>query len=54
MAIEVFKIINKQTPVYLHDLVTIKKSAYSFYKIKQTHKQSHAENICIAKRKQKF
>jgi hypothetical protein len=25
MAIEVFKIINKQTPVYLHDLVTIKK-----------------------------
>jgi hypothetical protein len=30
MAIEVFKIINKQTPVYLHDLVTIKKSSYSF------------------------
>ena len=30
MAIDVFKIINKQTPVYLHDLVTIKKSSYSF------------------------
>ena len=30
MAIEVFKLINKQTPVYLHDLVTIKKSSYSF------------------------
>ena len=30
MAIEVFKIINEQTPVYLHDLVTIKKSSYSF------------------------
>ena len=30
MAIEVFKIINKQTPVYLHDSVTIKKSSYSF------------------------
>jgi hypothetical protein len=29
-ALEVFKIINKQTPVYLHDLVTIKKSSYSF------------------------
>ena len=30
MAITVFKIINKQTPVYLHDLVTIKNSSYSF------------------------
>ena len=30
MAIEVFKIINKQTPVYLHDLVTLKKSSYTF------------------------
>ena len=30
LAIEVFKIINKQTPVYLHDLVTIKKNSYSF------------------------
>jgi hypothetical protein len=30
MAIEVFKIINKQTPVYLFNLVTIKKSSYSF------------------------
>jgi hypothetical protein len=30
MAIKVFKIINKQTPVYSHDLVTIKKSSYSF------------------------
>ena len=30
MAIEVFKIINKQTPVYLHDLVTRKNSYYSF------------------------
>ena len=25
-----FKVIDKQTPVYLHDLVTIKKSSYSF------------------------
>jgi hypothetical protein len=46
MAIEVFKIINKQTPVYLHDLVTIKKSSYSF--------RYNNRNICIAKRKQKF
>ena len=30
MAIEVFKIIDKQTPVYLHDLETIEKSSYSF------------------------
>jgi hypothetical protein len=30
MAIKVFKIINKQTPVYSPDLVTIKKSSYSF------------------------
>jgi hypothetical protein len=37
MAIEAFKIINKQTPVYLHDLVTIKKIpipfAYQVFKI---------------------
>ena len=30
LAIQVFKIVNKQTPVYLHDLITIKQSFYSF------------------------
>ena len=32
MAIEVFKIINKQCPTYLHDIITLKKSNYSFRK----------------------
>jgi hypothetical protein len=30
MAIETFKIIHKQSPIYLHDLVNIKKHKYSF------------------------
>lgn len=30
IAIETFKIINKQTPSYLHDLINIKKHNYSF------------------------
>ena len=30
LAIEVFKILNKQTPVYLHDLIVMKKTSYSF------------------------
>ena len=30
LAIEVFKIINKQTPVYLQDLIAIKQNSYSF------------------------
>ena len=30
MMLEAFKILNKQTPVYLHDLLTFKNNAYSF------------------------
>ena len=30
MAIETFKIINKQCPVYLHDLIKMKHQHYSF------------------------
>jgi hypothetical protein len=30
IAIETFKIINKQTPLYLHDLFQIKQNKYSF------------------------
>ena len=30
MAIETFKIINKDSPSYLHDLITVKESTYSF------------------------
>ena len=30
IAIETFKIINKQSPLYLHDLVQIKQNKYSF------------------------
>ena len=30
MALETFKIIHKQTPSYLHDLIKIKESSYSF------------------------
>ena len=30
MAIETYKIINKQTPTYLHDLIKIKNNSYSF------------------------
>lgn len=30
MALEVFKILNKQTPVYLHDLLNVKNNSYSF------------------------
>jgi hypothetical protein len=30
IAIETFKIIHKQSPIYLHDLVNIKKHNYSF------------------------
>ena len=28
--IETFKIVNKTSPLYLHDLITIKQSKYSF------------------------
>ena len=30
IAIETFKIVNKTSPLYLHDLITIKQSKYSF------------------------
>jgi hypothetical protein len=30
IAIETFKIIHKESPIYLHDLVNIKKHNYSF------------------------
>jgi len=30
IAIEIFKMINKQSPVYLHDLIQIKQNKYSF------------------------
>ena len=30
IAIETFKIVNKNSPLYLHDLITIKQSKYSF------------------------
>ena len=30
IAIETFKIINKETPQYLHDLVTLKNNKYNF------------------------
>ena len=30
IAIETFKIVNKTSPFYLHDLITIKQSKYSF------------------------
>jgi hypothetical protein len=30
IAIEAFKIVNKTSPLYLHDLITIKQSTYSF------------------------
>ena len=30
IAIETFKIVNKTSPLYLHDLITIKQSTYSF------------------------
>jgi hypothetical protein len=30
IAIETFKIINKETPKYLHDLVTLKTNKYNF------------------------
>ena len=30
IAIETFKIINKETPKYLHDLVTLKNNKYNF------------------------
>ena len=30
IAIETFKIIHKESPIYLHDLVNIKKHIYSF------------------------
>jgi hypothetical protein len=32
IAIETFKIINKETPQYLHDLVTLKNNKYNFRK----------------------
>jgi hypothetical protein len=30
IAIETFKIIHKESPIYLHDLINIKKHNYSF------------------------
>ena len=30
IAIETFKIVNKNSPLYLHDLITIKQSNFSF------------------------
>ena len=30
VVLEVFKIINRECPVYLQDIITIKKSSYSF------------------------
>lgn len=30
MAIEVFRTVNKQNPIYLHDLINIKETKYSF------------------------
>ena len=47
IAIETFKIINKETPQYLHDLITLKNNKYSFRYSNTAHIPTVKTTRCI-------